>query len=129
MPTTEVQFLGIYGISQKRCDAYAQEFLPIITNFNVNNSSIVKPSDQKYVIPKLKNQDETLFQELREFRLNHALEKGLKAFHVFGNTTLYEIIEMKPKTREELLNVKGIGERKLEQIGDAVLEIVMKHAS
>ena len=129
MPTTEVQFLGIYGISQKRCDAYTQEFLPIITNFNVNNSSIVKPSDQKYVIPKLKNQDETLFQELREFRLNHALEKGLKAFHVFGNTTLYEIIEMKPKTREELLNVKGIGERKLEQIGDAVLEIVMKHAS
>lgn len=129
MPKTEVDFLDIYGISQKRCDAYAKDFLPILINFNRSDSSIQKPSAQKYVIPKLKNQDERLFQELREFRLHHALEKGLKAFHVFGNTTLNEIVEVKPKNKEELLDVKGIGQWKLEQIGDAVLEIVMKHAS
>lgn len=35
----------------------------------------------------------------------------------------------KPKTIEELLDVKGIGERRLEQIGDKVLEIIRKHAS
>lgn len=129
MPKTEDEFLDIYGISQKRCDAYAKDFLPIIINFNESDASIVTPSAQKYVIPKLKNQDEILFQELRAFRLNHALDNGQKAFHVFGNTTLYEIVESKPKTKEELLDVKGIGERKLEQIGDAVLEIVLKHAS
>ncbi|MBA6152401.1 HRDC domain-containing protein [Gelidibacter maritimus] len=129
MPKTEVEFLDIYGISQKRCDAYAKDFLPIITKYKGNGTSTEKPVVQKYVIPKLKNQDERLFQELREFRLNHALEKGLKAFHVFGNTTLYEIIESKPKTKEELLDVKGIGERKLEQIGDPILEIITKYAS
>ncbi|WP_084647696.1 HRDC domain-containing protein [Gelidibacter mesophilus] len=129
MPKTEIEFLSIYGISQKRCDAYAKDFLPILINFNGNDSSIEKPIAQKYVIPKLKNQDERLFQELREFRLNHALDNGLKAFHVFGNTTLYEIVESKPTTRTELLRVNGIGERRIEQIGDAVLGIIMKHAS
>lgn len=129
MPKTEFEFLDIYGISQKRCEAYAKDFLPIIINFNGSDSPVQKPSAQKYVIPKLKNQDEILFQELRAFRLHHALEKGLKAFHVFGNTTLNEIVDVKPKTKEELLDVRGIGEWKLEQIGDAVLEIVMKHAS
>lgn len=129
MPKTEVEFLDIYGISQKRCDAYAKDFLPLIINFNVSNLPVQRPSVQKYVIPKLKNQDEKLFQELREFRLHHALDKGLKAYHVFGNTTLNEIVEAKPKTKQQLLKVKGIGERKLEQIGDALLEIVLKHAS
>lgn len=124
MPKTEFEFLDIYGISQKRCEAYAKDFLPIIINFNGSDSPVQKPSAQKYFIPKLKNRDERLFQDLREFRLNHALEKGIKAFHVFGNTTLNEIVEVKPKTKEELLEVKGIGEWKLEQIGDAVLEII-----
>ncbi|TXD81400.1 hypothetical protein ESY86_17970 [Subsaximicrobium wynnwilliamsii] len=57
------------------------------------------------------------------------MEKGLKTFHVFGNTTLHEMVNSKPKTKAELLDVKGIGERKLEQISDRVLEIIRKHAS
>lgn len=129
MPKTEVEFLDIYGISQKRCDAYAKDFLPLILNFKRSDSPVQKPSVQKYIIPKLKNQDEKLFQELRAFRLQHALEKGLKAFHVFGNTTLNEIVDVKPKTKAELLDVKGIGQLKLEQIGDPILEIITKYAS
>lgn len=129
MPKTQEEFLNIYGISQKRCDAYAKDFLPIIINYNASDTISEKPMVQKSILPKLNRQDETLFQELRTFRLNHALDNGLKAFHVFGNTTLYEIVEVKPKNKEELLDVKGIGERKLEQVGDAVLEIVIKHAS
>jgi superfamily II DNA helicase RecQ len=128
-PTFESEFLKIFGISQKKCDLYAKEFLPLIIKSNENAPTIKKPSVQKYVIPKLKNQDESLYQELRGFRLDYALENGLKAFHVFGNTTLYEMIETKPKTKAELLNVKGIGDRKLEHIGDRVLEIIRKHAS
>ncbi|WP_170245224.1 HRDC domain-containing protein [Gelidibacter salicanalis] len=128
-PTSEVEFLKIFGISQKKCNLYAKEFLPLIINANEVILTDEKPSVQKYIIPKLKNQDESLYQELRGFRLDYALENGLKAFHVFGNSTLNEIIESKPKSKSELLKVKGIGERKLEQIGDQVLEIILKYAS
>lgn len=128
-PTSEVEFLKIFGISQNKCDLYAKEFLPLIINTNEVILTDEKPSVQKYIIPKLKNQDESLYQELRGFRLDYALENGLKAFHVFGNSTLNEIIVSKPKSKSELLKVKGIGERKLEQIGDQVLEIILKYAS
>ena len=129
MPKTEVELLKVYGISKNKCDAYAKDFLPIIINYKGSDPATNKPLMQTYVIPKLKKQEETLFQELREFRLDYALENGLKAFHVFGNTTLHEIVNSKPKTKEELLNVKGIGVIKLQQIGDRVLEIIMKYAS
>lgn len=129
MPKTEVEFLNIYGISQNKCDAYAKDFLPLIVNFTGSDAQINKPLFQKYIIPKLKNKEESLFQELRDFRLDYALERGLKAFHVFGNTTLHEMVSSKPKTKAELLDVKGIGERRLEQFGDRVLEIITKYAS
>src|SRR5690606_568356 len=66
MPKSEAEFLNINGISQKRCDAYAKDLLPLIINFNGSDTPVQKPSSQKYVIPRLKNQDEKLFQELRE---------------------------------------------------------------
>jgi endonuclease III-like uncharacterized protein len=39
------------------------------------------------------------------------------------------MIETKAKTKSKLLNVKGIGDKTLEHIGDRVLEIIKKYAS
>ena len=35
---------------------------------------------------------------------------------------------MKPRTRDEMLLVKGVGEHKLKKYGDAFLECIQKHA-
>ena len=48
----------------------------------------------------------------------------MKAFYVFGNSTLNELVEQKPASKKELLAIKGIGNKKIEEFGEAIIGIV-----
>lgn len=43
-------------------------------------------------------------------------------FHVYQNATLRELVEKKPTTDEQLLNITGIGRIKLKKYGKLILE-------
>ncbi len=65
-----------------------------------------------------------LFERLREWRAGEAREQGVPAYIVFGDATLRGISVTKPSTISELGEISGIGEKKLEQYGQALLEVV-----
>jgi ATP-dependent DNA helicase RecQ len=65
-----------------------------------------------------------LFEQLREWRSGVAREQGVPAYIVFGDATLRGIALTKPSTLDELGTISGVGEKKLETYGDAVLEVV-----
>ena len=44
--------------------------------------------------------------------------------YILGNDTLAELARRRPKSRDELLTIKGIGPVKAERYGTAILEIV-----
>ncbi|MCA8916021.1 MAG: ATP-dependent DNA helicase RecQ [Planctomycetes bacterium] len=67
--------------------------------------------------------DPELFDALKAWRMQQAKSEGVRAFRVFGNKTLEAIAAHKPKTKDELLAVPGIGPAKLEAYGEAVLGI------
>ena len=67
--------------------------------------------------------DPHLFEQLRTWRLEAAQQQGQKAFYVFPDTTLKRIAAARPQTVEELQAVKGVGPKKLDQYGQAVLDI------
>ncbi|MCB9933887.1 MAG: ATP-dependent DNA helicase RecQ [Planctomycetes bacterium] len=67
--------------------------------------------------------DPTLVEALKTWRLQQAKAQGVQAFRIFGNKTLDAIAAAKPRTRDELLDVPGIGPAKLEAYGDGILEI------
>ena len=67
--------------------------------------------------------DPTLFEQLRTWRRERADREGKKAFHVFTDTTLQSIAAAQPQTLDELQAVKGVGPKKLEQFGQAVLDV------
>ncbi|MGD8397366.1 MAG: RecQ family ATP-dependent DNA helicase [Anaerolineae bacterium] len=71
--------------------------------------------------------DPALFERLRAWRLETAREIEKPAYVVFPNRTLEAIAAAKPVTLEELDAIRGVGPRKLEQYGAAVLEIVARH--
>jgi ATP-dependent DNA helicase RecQ len=65
-----------------------------------------------------------VYSALAALRKRIADEKGLPAFMIFGNKDLEEMAKALPRSAEELLMVKGVGERKLAMYGDAFLKAI-----
>ena len=65
-----------------------------------------------------------LFERLRAWRAGEAREQGVPAYIVFGDATLRGIAISKPASTADLGTISGIGEKKLEQYGAALLEVV-----
>ena len=71
--------------------------------------------------------DETLWQALRKARMALAREQGVPPYVVFHDTTLRELVRIKPLKLEEMERITGIGEHKLRKYGDVFLRIVQEH--
>ncbi|MEA2033274.1 MAG: ATP-dependent DNA helicase RecQ [Euryarchaeota archaeon] len=65
-----------------------------------------------------------VFDELKKWRRDIAAERNIPAYCVFHDSTLIGIANRLPKTEEELEEIKGIGKRKIEDYGKAVLRMV-----
>jgi ATP-dependent DNA helicase RecQ len=65
--------------------------------------------------------DQTLFDRLRALRKRLADAAHLPPFVVFSDATLAEMARAMPRDAEELLQVSGVGEHKLQKYGDRFL--------
>lgn len=68
--------------------------------------------------------DRSLFEALRVWRAETAREIGKPAYIVFGDATLRALAEVRPSSMGDLDGITGIGEKKREAYGDAVLAVV-----
>jgi DNA helicase-2/ATP-dependent DNA helicase PcrA len=68
--------------------------------------------------------DEELFDRLREWRIRVASEQKVPAYVVFTDATLTALAERRPARTEELAGIAGIGPRKLDLYGAAVLALI-----
>ena len=68
--------------------------------------------------------DDSLFERLRELRGKLAREQNVPAYVIFHDATLRAIASERPYTLAQLGEVQGVGARKLERYGEAVLELV-----
>jgi len=73
--------------------------------------------------------DQELFELLRQWRREEAQRKDVPPFVVFGDRTLREICQSFPQTKEQLITMNGMGSRKWEQYGEALLKIIVRHCS
>ena len=74
-------------------------------------------------------EDRELFERLRAWRAETARAASVPAYVVFPDTTLAAIARHRPSTPDELFAISGVGDRKLETYGDAVLDVVGSHAT
>ena len=68
-----------------------------------------------------------IYKTLKNFRLKESRKEKIKAYYIFTNSELENIITAMPKNKEELLKINGFGERKVEKYGAAILEILKKY--
>lgn len=67
-----------------------------------------------------------LFERLRDVRKRLADEQGVPPYIVFSNATLRDMCERRPRTLEEFLEVKGVGEQKQRLYAQAFLDEISK---
>ena len=68
--------------------------------------------------------DAELFERLREVRREISAERELPAYMVCTDKALRGMCRRRPQTRDELLEVPGIGEKKADEFGDAFIAAI-----
>ncbi len=68
--------------------------------------------------------DASLLAALKGWRREESARRGVPAFHVLHDATLEAIASTRPDTPGALARVKGIGAKKLEDFGAAILAVV-----
>jgi ATP-dependent DNA helicase RecQ len=76
-------------------------------------------------VPKITPVDtpesEELFDRLQKLRKRLADEQSVPPYVVFSNASLRLMSQQQPQTRQQFLNISGVGSRKLAQYGEAFL--------
>jgi ATP-dependent DNA helicase RecQ len=91
---------------------------------------LLKPAEKPAKVSKVvedswEGVDRGLFEALRKLRSSIARKKGVPAYVVFGDAALRDMARRRPSNYVNLLDVKGIGEKKRRQYGELVL-VTMK---
>jgi ATP-dependent DNA helicase RecQ len=74
------------------------------------------------------NVDSSLFESLRETRLDLARAKGVPAYVICHDRTLAEIAAHKPTSLDALADIHGMGPARIERYGEPFLETVQTHS-
>ncbi len=68
--------------------------------------------------------DRPLFDSLRAKRSELATERSVPAYIIFGDAVLRDLARIRPTTSSGLGQIRGIGQRKLEEFGDIFLGVI-----
>ncbi len=71
--------------------------------------------------------DKYLFAKLRQLRKRLADEEDVPPYVVFNDVSLMEMSELFPTSNHELLQVTGVGQKKLEKYGSEFLRVIEDH--
>jgi ATP-dependent DNA helicase RecQ len=73
--------------------------------------------------------DEALFEALRALRRTMAEERGIPPYLIFSDASLREMARERPTDNEAFLQIKGVGLRKLQELGPRFLARIREHAA
>jgi ATP-dependent DNA helicase RecQ len=74
------------------------------------------------VAESLSDQSQAQFQALKELRRQIATERGVPPYVIFHDSTLLQMVAEMPETPEQMLELSGVGQKKVEQYGARFLE-------
>ena len=101
---------------------YSTFYFKDINGIKLSSKQITASRREKVTI--LSDTDETTLTQLKNLRLELARERSVPAYVIFSDATLLDMIAKRPTCREEMLEVSGVGQVKLEKYGDVFLEVL-----
>ena len=79
---------------------------------------------RKSVQETLSGDAQTLFERLRDWRLEAARRHGVPAYVIFHDATLREIARQRPSSLDSLRGISGVGARKLQAYGADIVSLI-----
>lgn len=73
----------------------------------------------------LSNEQEVLFEKLRQLRMEIAKEEKVPPYIVFSDKTLVHMCQVRPENKAQMLKVSGVGEFKYQKYGESFLEVIL----
>jgi ATP-dependent DNA helicase RecQ len=73
--------------------------------------------------------DRDIFERLRRLRSDMAGESGVPPYVIFSDRSLREMSVKLPKTREDMLDIHGVGEMKMSRYGERFLSLIREIGS
>lgn len=135
--------LTTYGIMKEYSSRFIKDIIKTLIDFGyvdlkegtysmlkLNKKSLKILKSEMKVLFKLNESEEEvmlnkeLFNILRNWRKDRALKEGIKPYIIFSDSTLIQISNVVPKNKEELLSIRGMGEKKYEKFGEELLDII-----
>ncbi|CAB9530349.1 helicase PIF1 [Seminavis robusta] len=125
LPTTREELSEVKGIGPKKLELYGDDILSIVRQYtSTHGKPRVSSSTGDTKIRKTQ-----LRADLKQYRLLQSKALDKPPYTVFNNLALEEMYKNLPTTPEELLQVKGIGPKKLELYGDDILRILAPYTT
>ena len=91
---------------------------------DVQKTAAVKTEKRARVVDEIDEEDRPLWQALRACRKRLADEHGVPPYVIFHDATLQEMLVHRPHSLEQMLEISGIGDQKLQKFGAEFLNII-----
>lgn len=95
------------------------------TAWKNKRSSSYRSSASKVYVDAVEN--EGLFEALKSLRMQISKEMKMPPYIIFTDVALKEMCRHMPVTKEEMLNVKGVGEFKYEKYGERFIQVIRQY--
>lgn len=112
-------------VSFKKSDTHFVEADENYWSVMVHYEEQSETQNQELIKPVEMNEEEkVLFQNLKKWRTEKAVELGFKSFMVCYDSELFNIVVKKPKSIEELKMIKGFSNLKSQKYGDDIISLL-----
>ena len=94
-------FLTVPGFGEKKYEQYGEDIIALITE-SMNQ----------------------IQEALKTLRLETAKQNNLKAYEVFNNQQLDQIVELMPKDKDQLFQIKYYNKQQVDNYGDLIIRVI-----
>jgi ATP-dependent DNA helicase RecQ len=87
-------------------------------------TAVAKKPKTRARVEALSHDSRATFEALRDLRKRLAAEQGVPPYVIFHDATLMHMAEIRPSSREAMLEIGGVGRAKLDKYGEAFLQVL-----
>lgn len=132
-PVNKEEMLNISGVGEIKYQKYGEDFETLIKEYVEKNNIDKKDKEKNVDLINVNsefleiNTDKALYEKLVNIREEYAKKEKLLPYMILTNKALKEISGRYPIDKEQLKDISGIGEVKIEKYGASILDEVKQY--